>query len=216
MEPRRRAGSAAFNDGSYAIAADIWSGALDDGRSDETSRDNHQKEGTDPTPGRLCEALSRTAGAIVAARTRKWDRAQDRARRALAGLDASPSPDGLELAPLRAYAAVLRSDPAVVERRRPSPIFEDGTQIRRSDLGFEATAVAARALARARGDDIERGIGYAKEDVANAVVSSPFVALVFDYVRDSEHRGLVVERLSQHADRRQAKDDDVAGLFDPP
>lgn len=215
MEPRRRAGSAAFNDGAYAIAADIWSGAPEDDQSDETSWDDHRGGEADRTPGGLCEVLSRVAGAILAARTRDWESARDRARRALTGLDASPSPGGTELAPLRAYAATLRTDPAVVERRRPSSILEDGTQITWSDLGFEATAVAARALAGARGDDIERGIGYAQEDVANAVVSSPFVALVFDYVRDSDHRALVVERLSQHADRRQAKDDGVAGLFDP-
>ncbi len=200
-----RAGAAVYNDGAYRWAAEVW----DAPDASDVRAAAPTDQGT-----RLLDGLAPTAGAIAAARARDWSAARDRADRGMAALDGSV-PEPVTIAPVCTYIATLRADPAVVERRRSPPVVVAGDRLSRSDLGFEATAIAARALATLRGDDIERAIAYAREDVAEETVSSPFVALVFDYVRDADHRGLIVQRLTHHADRRQAKDDDVAGLFDP-
>jgi hypothetical protein len=33
-------------------------------------------------------------------------------------------------------------------------------------------------------------------------------------VREPENRGIVLQRLGEHTDRRRSRDDDVSGLFD--
>lgn len=212
MNSALRAGAAVYNDGAYRWAAEVW----DSSRERPDAADAPEVQTTAPADQgpRLLDGLAATTGAIAAARARDWSAARDRADRGIATLDGSV-PEAVAIAPVCTYLAALRADPAVVERRRSPPVVIAGDRLGRSDLGFEATALAARALATLRGDDIDRAIAYAREDVAEETVSSPFVALVFDYVRDPDHRGLIVQRLTQHADRRQAKDDDVAGLFDP-
>ncbi|PSP17710.1 DUF309 domain-containing protein [Halobacteriales archaeon QH_10_67_13] len=214
MNTPLRAGAAVYNDGAYRWAAEVWdtSGGRPDGADAPDASDVRAAAPADQGT-RLLDGLAVTAGAIAAARARDWSAARDRAGRGMAALDGSV-PEAVVIAPVCAYLATLQTDPAVIERRRSPPVVVAGDRLARSDLGFEATALAARALATLRGDDIERAIAYASEDVAEETVSSPFVTLVFDYVRDADHRGLIVERLTQHADRRQAKDDDVAGLFD--
>ena len=215
MNPPLRAGAAIYNDGAYRWAAEVWdfSGGRPDGADPHNASDIQAAAPADQGT-RLLDGLAATASAIAAARARNWSAARDRADRGMAALDGSV-PEAVTIAPVCTYIATLRADPAVVERRRSPPVVVAGDRLARSDLGFEATALAGRALSTLRDDGIERAIAYAREDVAEETVSSPFVALVFDYVRDADHRGLIVQRLTQHADRRQAKDDDVAGLFDP-
>jgi hypothetical protein len=41
-----------------------------------------------------------------------------------------------------------------------------------------------------------------------------FVALVTDFVRDPERRGLVYDRLAAHVRRRRDRETDVDGLFE--
>jgi len=212
MNTPLRAGAAVYNDGAYRWAAEVWDAHGE--RPDAADASDVRAAAPTDQDTRLLDGLAATAGAIAAARARDWSAARDRADRGMAGLDGSVS-EAVTIAPVRAYLAALRADPAVVERRRSPPVVVAGDRLDRSDLGFEATALAARALATLRGDEIERAIAYAREEVAEGTVSSPFVALAFDYVRDADHRGLIVRRLTQHADRRRAKDDDVAGLFDP-
>jgi len=76
--------------------------------------------------------------------------------------------------------------------------------------------VAATVLAEELGYDeatIEQAVGYAREDVTAGEATSPFVTLVFDFVRDDEHRAIVAQRLTEHVRRRQHRESDVENLF---
>jgi hypothetical protein len=118
---------------------------------------------------------------------------------------------------VRAELATLTGDPETVERRQPLALTHEGNKLGLEDLRFEATAVAADVFAEEHGYDeqlVGTAIEYAREDLSSDVASSPFVTLLFDFVREPENRGIVLQRLGEHTDRRQSRDDDVSGLFD--
>ncbi len=211
MEAHLRAGIAVFNAGGYHTAHDCWEEYwldLESGSDDE----------------RFLHGLIQYTAAVHHARNRNWGGATGLAESAgeyLAGLP--PEYHGVDIASVRAYLATLLDDPEVIERRRPLALTHHGTVVGPADLDFEATAVAAEALAEAHGEEelVAQAIGFAREDIDGTAepdrgeTDSRILPLVFDYVREPAQRGIITQRLEQHCERRQAKVDDVSDLFDP-
>ncbi len=211
MEANLRAGIAVFNAGGYHTAHDCWEDYwldLESGSDDE----------------RLLHGLIQYTAAVHHARNRNWGGATGLAESA--GEYLSVLPDeyrGVDIVAVRAYLDTLLSDPEVIERRRPLQLTHDGVVVTPADLEFEATAVAAEALAEARGDEelLEQAIEFARADIDGTAepdrgeTDSRILPLVFDYVREPDSRSLIARRLQQHSERRQAKVADVAGLFEP-
>lgn len=211
MEAHLRAGIAVFNAGGYHTAHDCWEDYwldLESGSDDE----------------RFLHGLIQYTAAVHHARNRNWGGATGLAESAGEYLSVlTDEYRGVDIAAVRAYLDTLLSDPEVIERRRPLQLTHDGVVVGPADLEFEATAVAAEALAEARGDEelLEQAIEFARADIDGTAepdrgeTDSRILPLVFDYVREPDSRSLIARRLQQHSERRQAKVDDVAGLFEP-
>jgi hypothetical protein len=204
VESHLRAGVAIYNTGGYHAAHDAWEDRWLD-----------LDEGDDE---RFLHGLIQFTAAVYHARTRNWSGATglaDSARDYLAGLDSHYR--GVNVGDVRTYLGRLERDPERVERHRPLGLRYRGDRLALSDLEFEATCVAADVIAEEAGYDqatIEQATVYARADVDDEATGSPFVTLLFDFVREPENRGIVAQRLSEHVGRRQSRDDDVAGLFD--
>ncbi|WP_254528652.1 DUF309 domain-containing protein [Natrinema gelatinilyticum] len=204
MRDRLRAGVAIFNDGYYHAAHDAWE-----------DRWLELKSGSDDE--RLLHGLIQYSAAVYHARERNWEGAVGLAESAGGYLAALPADyRGLRLEPVRSALAQLAADPEVIERRSPVRLEHEGSTPTRSDLGFGPTAIAAVVLAEEFGFDeepIERARAYARRDLEAGADDSLFITLLFDFVREDEHRGLVAQRLADHVGRRQAREADVDGLF---
>lgn len=211
MEQHLRAGIAIFNAGEYHTAHDAWEAYwldLESGSDDE----------------QFLHGLIQYTAAVYHADNGNWAGATGLAASAREYLAALPSEyRGVDIEPIRRYLRTVADDPEVIERRQPLRLSHGGDPIGPDTLDFEATAVAAEAIADDRGDAdlLDRATEFAREDIDGTAerlrgeTDSRILPLVFDYVRDPEHRDIIVQRLEQHCDRRQAKADDVAGLFDP-
>ena len=204
MRDRLRAGVAIYNDGHYHAAHDAWEDYwldLESGTDDE----------------HLLHGLIQFTAAVHHAHDRNWEGAVGLAESALDYLDGLPAEyRDVRLDPVRSTLETLASDPEVVERRPPTPIEHEGTTPRLADLEFEPTAIAATVLADELGFDeepIERARAYAEADLEAGEDDSRFITLLFDFVREDDHRGIVFQRLQGHVDRRQARENDVDGLF---
>ncbi|MDS0473554.1 DUF309 domain-containing protein [Natrinema sp. 1APR25-10V2] len=204
MRDRLRAGAAVFNDGYYHAAHDAW-------------EDRWLELASDSDDERLLHGLIQYTAAVYHARERNWEGAVGLAESGgeyLAGLPADYR--GLRLEPVRSFLARLAADPEVVERRQPVRIEHEGTAPTLADIGFEPTAVAAVVLAEEFGYDeepIERARTYARRDLEAGEDDSRFITLLFDFVREDDHRGIIVQRLTDHVSRRRAREEDVEGLF---
>ncbi|PSQ62929.1 MAG: DUF309 domain-containing protein [Halobacteriales archaeon SW_8_66_22] len=205
MEAHLRAGIAIYNAGRYHAAHDAWEDhwlGLESGGDDE----------------QFLHGLIQFTAAVHHARTRNWSGATGLAesgREYLAGL--SGEYRGVNVADVCAYLAGLDADPELIERSRPLALTHQGNQLVPADLEFEAAAVAAEVLAEADGYDeetIKRAADYAAADLDAERTGSPFVPLVFDFLRQPDDRGIVFQRLSEHVDRRADREADVEGLFD--
>jgi hypothetical protein len=205
MEAHLRAGIAVYNAGEHHAAHDAWEAHwldLPTGTDDE----------------RFLHGLIQFTAAVYHARNGNWSGATGLADSARGYLDGLPADyRGVNVGSVRAALAALADDPELVERRQPPALTHDGTELRFEDLRFEGTAVAAAVLAEEHGYDEDRlaaAADYARADLDDEVVESPFVTLLFDFVREPENRPIVAQRLAEHTDRRQHRDDDVSGLFD--
>ncbi len=204
MRDRLRAGAAVFNDGYYHAAHDAW-------------EDRWLELASDSDDERLLHGLIQYTAAVYHARERNWEGAVGLAESGgeyLAGLPADYR--GLRLEPVRSFLARLAADPEVVERRQPVRIVHEGTAPRLTDIGFEPTAIAAVVLAEKFGYDevpIERARAYAQQDLEAGEDDSRFITLLFDFVREDDHRGIIAQRLTDHVSRRRAREEDVEGLF---
>ncbi|EMA44175.1 DUF309 domain-containing protein [Halococcus saccharolyticus] len=206
MDAHLQAGIAIYNAGRFHAAHDAWEDrwlALDTGDDDE----------------RFLHGLIQFTAAVHHATGRNWTGAcglAESAREYLADLPEDYR--GVNVGEVREYLAVLDADPESIERGPPLTVAHEGRQLGLDDLDFEASAVAAEVLAEAGDADhatIERAVEYARDDFAAGNETSPFVTLVMDFVRDSDNRGIVRQRLTEHTERRAARDRDVDGLFDP-
>ncbi|WP_049928642.1 DUF309 domain-containing protein [Halopiger goleimassiliensis] len=204
MDERLRAGTAVFNDGYYHAAHDAWEDRwldLESGTDDE----------------RLLHGLIQFSAAVHHAREGNWVGATglaDSAGDYLAGLSADHR--DVRLPPIRAFLETLAADPELIERRRPPVLEHDGDAPTLADLGFEPTAIAAVVLGEELGYDpepLEAAREYARSDLAAGEDDSRFISLLFDFVREDDHRGIVYRRLTQHVGRRQSREADVDGLF---
>ncbi|AEH36435.1 DUF309 domain-containing protein [Halopiger xanaduensis] len=204
MRNQLRAGAAIYNDGYYHAAHDAWEDRwleCEDGTDDE----------------RLLHGLIQLAAAVHHAHERNWVGAVGLAESAGEYLEGLPGDyRDLHLEPIRGYLGALAADPEVIERRPPVRLEHDGEVPRLSTLDLEATIVAAPVIADELGydeDPIERACEYAQRDLAAGDDDSRFISLLFDFVREADARGIVFQRLSQHVDRRAARESDVEGLF---
>lgn len=205
MEAHLQAGAAIHNAGGYRAAHDAWEEgwlALESGTPDE----------------QLLHGLIQFTVAVFHATTgnrRGASKLADSAHTYLADLPADYR--DINVAEVRESLPILGADPAAVTPDDVPSVCHDGQPLGFADLDFEATAVVAAALADARDDDeqlVVRATRYAREDLDANRASSPFVTLLFDYVRNPDDRGIAFQRLSEHASRRQYEEDDVAGLFE--
>jgi len=204
MRHELRAGMAIYNAGNHLAAHDAWE-----------ERWLELSEGADK---RLLQGLIQLTAAVYHGRNRNWIGARKLAVSAgdyLADLPADYRDVDVEA--VRDFLIDLAADPDVIDRHRPPRLRHEGQVVTPSDLDFEATAIAARALAEATDEYedavVERGVEYAREVVA-ADRSDRFVGLVFDFVRDRRNRPLVYRRLASHVDRRRRRETDADGLFD--
>jgi len=209
MDPRLRSGIAVYNAGEHHAAHDAWEDRwldLESGTDDE----------------RLLHGLIQFTAAVHHGHEGNWAGLRglaDSAGEYLAGL---PSPyRRVDLDPVRAYLADVAADPEQFGRAELPTLRYAGRAIDLADLAdagdFEAAAIAADALAGEYDayDEavIEAGVASARESV-EAGEGGRFVALVFDFVA-GEKRDLVYQRLREHVQRRQSREADVEGLFDP-
>jgi predicted metal-dependent hydrolase len=203
LEDDLRAGIAVHNAGFYHAAHDAWEARwlrLDEG--DEKD---------------FLQGLIQFTAAVHHAHNRNWTGTTGLAGSAqdyLAGLPADY--EGVNVGRVRDWLARLERDPELVEREPVLDLTHHGEAVELGDLEYPAVAVAAPLVAEATGYDpalLEQGAEYALADLTDEQVSSPFVTLILDFLT-SERRPIIVQRLEQHVERRQAKEDDVAGLFD--
>lgn len=205
METRLRAGAAIYNAGGYHAAHDAWEDRwleLASGTRDE----------------RFLHGLIQFTAAVYHARNRNWSGAIGLAGSAVSYLtDLPPRYRGVNLSDVCCYLRALESDPEMIERRRPLYLTHEGDMVRFRDLGFEATTIVAPILGNEYGFEQElltRAIEYARSDLDAGITASPFVTLLFDFVRDADNREVVLTRLSEHVQRRTGREKDVSGLFE--
>jgi len=206
MRDHLRAGIAVYNAGGYHAAHDAWEDRWLD-----------LERGTDDE--RLLHGLIQFTAAVHHARERNWAGVGGLVASAgeyLAGLPEEYR--GVDVAAVRRHLAALGADPERVERGQPPRLTHEGTAVTPGDLAFEAGAVAAAVLAgefeRFDASVLERAARYGREDLDAGRSTSEFVTFVLDFARDPEHRDIVYRRLVAHVERRQQREEDVAGLFD--
>jgi len=205
MDAHLRAGIAIYNAGGYHAAHDAWEEhwlGLASGTDDE----------------QFLHGLIQFTAAVYHARNGNWSGTTglaDSAREYLAGLPSTYR--RVDLSAVRDALDTFAADPEVVERRPPPPLRYEGRRLHLADLGFAATAVAAEVLAEEHGYDeavFERAAEFARADLDAERTGSEFLTLLFDFVREPEHRPIVAQRLADHVARRASEDEDVAGLFE--
>jgi predicted metal-dependent hydrolase len=203
MDAHLRAGIAIYNAGAYHAAHDAWE---DHWLDLESGTDDEQ----------FLHGLIQFTAAVVHAKRRNWSGATGLASSAceyLAGLPESYR--DVDVGRVREYLDRLADDPERIERRRPLTLQYADDRLDLVDLDFPETCIAAEVLAEEHDYDtalVEQAIEYASADGPES--GTPFVALLFDFVREPENRAIVLQRLEEHVSRRASKESDVSGLFD--
>ncbi len=205
METHLRAGVAIYNAGEYHAAHDAWEAHWLD-----------LTEGTDDE--RLLHGLIQFTAAVYHAHGGNWSGTTGLAESAREYLDGLPSSyREVNVGDVRRFLDRLEADPERIERTQPLSLRYDGQAVSTRELGLDATVVAATVLAEEYGFDesvIERAGRYARADIDDDTTRSPFVTFLFDFVREPENRPIVVQRLTEHVQRRSHREDDVSGLFE--
>lgn len=203
MESALRAGVALYTAGDYHAAHEPWEAVwldLPDGD------DEH-----------LLHGLIQFTSAVHHASQRNWSGAVGLATQAQTYLDPlSPTHRGVDTEAVTATLQRLAADPERVEREPAPPLLYDGRTLTAADLSIAGITTAADAIA----DEydaydtatVETAIEYAREEVTGS--QSTFIGLLSTFVDDREHRTIVYDRLRRHVERRQAKREDVSGLFE--
>ena len=165
----------------------------------------------------LLQGLIQFTAAVYHARQRNWDGAVGLAERAQSYLTAVPTQYcGIDVDSVVAALKQLEADPERIERE-PSPSLRyQGRKLTAANLEIEGITTAASVVAAEdEGYDtaiVKTAIDYAREETTGS--QAQFIRLLTSFVDDRGHRGIVYNRLRQNVERRQAKRDDVAGLFD--
>ncbi|MFT4880534.1 MAG: hypothetical protein ACI9CA_000498 [Natronomonas sp.] len=205
MDAHLRAGVAIYNAGGYHTAHDAWEDHwldLESGTADE----------------RFLHGLIQFTAAVYHA-----TEGNDSGATGLAGsaqeylADVPADYRGVNVGEVREFLSALETDPTLLADRDPPSLRHNGQQPVPETLELEATCVAAVVLAEEAGYDeatVADATTYARADAASETTGSPFLPLVFDFVRDPEHRDIVFQRLSEHVGRRRNREDDVSGLFE--
>ncbi|MFB6223807.1 MAG: DUF309 domain-containing protein [Haloarcula sp.] len=205
MRAQLRAGIAVYNAGRYHAAHDAW--------------EEHWLNLDDGDDERFLHGLIQFTAVVYHAREENWSGARGLAESATEYLGDLPDPyRGVALSDVRSFLAATAADPHHAARGDPPVLTHEGEPVRYDDLDFDATAVAARVLAEAgRYDEavIEAAVAYARNEV-DTVGGSQFVGMLFSFVRERDQRPVVYQRLRDHVELEQQKDDDVRGLFGDP
>jgi hypothetical protein len=205
VEVHLRAGAAVFNAGAYLAAHDPWEAAwLDlDGGPDE----------------RLLHGLIQVAAGTHHARTGNAEGATTLAASARDYLDGLDGHRGVALGPVREWLGAVLDDPLAAGEHDPPWIRVDGVALGPGDLEFPAAAVAGPELAAARGNDeaadlLRRAAAFGHADLADGETGSPFVMLTLEVLDPDRPDGPPLGRLRDHVQRREQRENDVAGLFE--
>lgn len=221
MDTHLRAGIAIYNAGYYHAAHDAW--------------EERWLELTGGPDKDFLQGLIQFTASVYHTTNDNWIGASKLATSAQEYLDGlGEIHRNVDLRTVRRHLAALEREPERVGSAPPPLVEHDGQTIRLDDLEFEATGVAATILAEDLGydeDAFECAVEYARSDLEAGNETSPFVSLVFDFVRESDpsgresgeerpasregvdHRGIIAQRLGEHVDRRKSRENDVEGLF---
>jgi hypothetical protein len=198
-----RAGIAVYNEGRFHAAHDAW---------EEYWLD--LDEGDDE---RFLHGLIQFTAVVYHASEENWSGAQGLAESATEYLNGLPDPyRGVALSEVRSFLASTAADPHHVTAVAPPTLTHEGDAVGYDSLDFGATAVAAEVLAEAgRYDEavVESAIEYARDEIDTAG-GSQFVGMLFSFVRERDQRPVVYQRLRDHVELEQQKDEDVRGLFE--
>lgn len=205
LDARVRAGVALYNAGFRLAAHDAWEAAwldLDDGSDDE----------------RFLHGLIQFTAVMVHAQHQNWDGLTGLCASARDYLDGLPDDYRLvDVVGVRQALDRVQADPEVIERRGYPSLRYDGDVLTLPALDIDAALVATPIVADALDLDQETvasGVEYAWRDIESKTGMSQFVTLAADVARETTHRGIVVQRLAEHVQRRQQRESDVDGLFD--
>lgn len=203
MESALRAGVALYTAGDHHAAHEPWEAVWLD-----------LPDGDDE---RLFHGLIQFTAAIHHARQRNWSGAVGLATQAQSYLDPlPPTHRGIDTQAVTAALQRLAADPERIEREPVPPLLYEGRTLTAADLSLEGIITAADAVA----DEydaydtatVETAIEYAREEASGP--QSTFIGLLSTFVDDRENRAIVYDRLRRHVERRQAKREDVSGLFE--
>jgi len=205
MEPHLRAGIAVYNAGATHAAHDAWEDVwldLPAGSNDE----------------RLLHGLIQFTAAVYHAQHRNWSGAVGLCESGREYLHELPATyRGVDLPVVTDYLQALHNDPERIERDSPPALTYKKRPPSAADLELDGITIAAAVIAA----DIEEydeavvdaAAAYAREEVDGG--GTRFIGLLTTFVDESTHRGIVYDRLARAVERRQRKEQDVSGLFDP-
>ena len=205
MKQSLRAGIAVYNAGATHAAHDAWEDHWLD-----------RPEGTDDE--RLLHGLIQFTAAVYHADRRNWSGAVGLAESAQTYLADLPATyRGVDLTTVRQYLCALEVDPERIERAAPPRLNYHGTPLMAADLSVEEIVIAAETISEdSESYDeqiIEQAADYARQEVDTS--QTEFIGLLTTFVDESTHRGIVYDRVTANVERRQRKQQDVAGLFEP-
>lgn len=202
---RLRAGAALYTAGRFHAAHDPWEHAWLDVRD------------TAPADANLLQGLIQTTAALHHARAGNREGATGLAESGAEYL--AQVPDGhreVDLGPIVEFLPELaRSLDAAAS---PPPLRVEGREWTLTDLELPGAGPAAVALAEDEGFDesvVERAVAFAWTDLAESP-TSPFADAILAFVAGSgAPRAVAYDRLRRRVEERQAREEDVSGLFDP-
>jgi hypothetical protein len=205
MEAQLRAGIAIYNAGATHAAHDAW---------EEVWLD--LSEGTDDE--QLLHGLIQFTAAVYHAGNRNWSGTVGLAESGREYLSGLPSTyRGVDLSVVMDYLQGLQIDPERIERAGPPVLIYKDRRLSAADLELDAITIAAAVVAQEFDyyDEavVDAAADYAREEVDGS--QTEFIGLLTTFVDESTHRGIVYDRLAAQVERRQRKERDVAGLFDP-
>jgi hypothetical protein len=199
-----RAGAALYTAGRFHAAHDPWEHAW------LAVRD------AAPDDAALLQGLIQTTAALHHARAGNREGATGLAESAADYLAAVP--DGhrdVALDPIRTFLPDL--DASLDAAATPPPLRIASREWTLVDLELPAAGPAGVALAEDEGFDesaVERAVAFAWADLEDSP-TSPFADAILAFVAGSgAPRAVAYDRLRRRVEERQAREDDVSGLFD--